>query len=341
MLESKIMLEWSAEQVVKLVLGGSRQLLHPFWPQGLAPILCFAFPTRCFRWSGKNQIFLTLSDLLSLRETDIQVPCDVRVVWARLDCGDVSAGTRAPPAVLGRPLTLLRARCWLCSLVLGHGVVPKRTNSADLTRRGGRQSVCRVVCRRLKLGTHGDVVRNVSIVPAEVWTRATAESQGQGCFSRASADTSGGSSGELVWGLARKASFLQGERRRELVHRRGPLHSTDSGVLTTAARWSLCAQPVAGSGPQAQAVFHRRPRRTTRRLEVRLLSQSWARRRRRKRTRPQSSCKRGTTGPAHCATRHMSTTRCGVRPGDWRQQRSESGFQRLRGNSGPRVVTKR
>ena len=59
----------------------------------------------------------------------------MRVGGARLDCGVVSVGTRS----VGRLETTfekLGAPClfWLCSLVLGNGVVLERSNSAHFVQ---------------------------------------------------------------------------------------------------------------------------------------------------------------------------------------------------------------
>ena len=90
-------------------------------------------------------------------------------------------------AVFGGWLMSLGARCWfgLNSLVLGHCVIPMRSNSADLVQGGGRQSVCMVVCGRSaeeeKLCSLGDIVTCVHHSYGSL--DSSDGSQGQGCFS--------------------------------------------------------------------------------------------------------------------------------------------------------------
>ena len=118
-----------------------------------------------------------------------------------------------------------------------------------------------------KLDMLGNVLRDLSIILAKDWNRSIPEARIKHASAERQLTPAEAAQARLVWRLARKGFFSARRRRRELVHRRGHLRSSGSGVCNTAVSWSLKLYSIVGQGTARRSEAHllfelRRDRRT-------------------------------------------------------------------------------
>ena len=160
-----------------------------------------------------------------------------------------------------------------------------------------------------RLGSLGDTLRNVAILPADVWTGEIAAARVSEAGERLLTPIEAAQARRL----AKKAAFLQGGGSSQLfvdVDPFAPVQQGQGSPAQSSVGRMLKLSALVDQGTTPRSVV---PRRSRWRPGTSSTSLSWGRHRRRRRSRLPTSCRRSIIAQWSWATRRTSIMRCGAR----------------------------